>query len=195
MMKKIHTLIIAFLILSSFLKVHAQERKTDGLLVEQTLNDFFEWYIHSTRYEENEENRPIFIIDSNDVVCLDLTRYIANLRIHHFSEDLITTEIASYKNCEENLKKITKEEFLAFEDIFAYEDIDCGFDNNYKWIGGQEMIDGIRINKCVFSDQKNCHLEIEYYSLNGDEKYFWKNNTIIKLRKIKNTWKIVDMGV
>ncbi|BAX81820.1 hypothetical protein [Labilibaculum antarcticum] len=194
-MKKISKLFISFLILFSCLKVYGQEAKSDTVLVTKTITEFYEWYIHSTRSEENEENRPVFVIDSNDIVRLDLTRYLTNLRIYHFSEQLISREIANYKNCEENLKKITKEEFLSFDDIFAYEDIDCGFDNSYKWIGGQEMIDGIRINKLDFSNKKNCHVEIEYYSINGDEKSFWRNSTVIILRKRKSNWEILDIKI
>ncbi|WP_372754184.1 hypothetical protein [Labilibaculum sp.] len=194
-MRKINGVILSCLLLLSCLSIHGQEAKSDTALVTKTINNFFEWYIHSSRCEENEENRPIFVIDSNEVVRLDLTKYLTNLRKYHFAEELISLEIESYKSCEENLKKLTKEEFLSFEDIFAYEEIDCGFDNNYKWIGGQEMIDGIRISKFDFLSRNKCRIEVEYYSINGEEKSFWKNNTPIILRKNKNNWEILDMGI
>lgn len=186
-------ILITFLILISCFQLRGQEinAKTETLTVVQIVNDFYEWYIYSSRKEKNEENRPIFIFDDkNETIRLDFTRYLQNLKKFHFSETLISREILDYKNCEQNLEKITIEEYASFDDPLDYEDIGCGFDNSYKWIGGQEMCDGIRINKVEFLDQINCRIEIEYFSINGDHKSFWGNTTIIMLQKINKDWKI-----
>src|SRR5690554_2002043 len=162
-MRQKSAILILFLVLISFFQIQGQEIKsdTDSLSVIKVVNDFYEWYIYSTRKEKNEENRPIFIIDKKGNVRLDFARYLQNLRKFNFSETLIKKEILDYKNCEKNLKRISKEEFASFDDIFDFENIDCAFDNSYNWIGGQEMCDGIRINNIEFSDSRNCKIEIE----------------------------------
>lgn len=196
-MRQKSAILIIFLVLISFFQIRGQEIKpdTDSLSVIKVVNDFYEWYIYSTRKEKNEENRPIFIIDKKENVRLDFTRYVQNLRKFNFSDTLINKEILDYKNCEKNLKRISKEEFASFDDIFDFENIDCAFDNSYKWIGGQEMCDGIRINNIEFSDSKNCKIEIEYFSINGNEKSFWGNKTKIILLKINGEWKINDITI
>lgn len=190
-------LIISFLILISCFQTWGQDIKhdKDSLSVVKIVNNFYEWYIYSTRKEKNAENRPIFIVDKNETVRLDFSKYLQNLRKFNFSDSLINKEILDYKNCEENLKKITKEEFAGFDDISDFENIDCAFDNSYKWIGGQEMCDGIRINSIEFSDSRNCIIEIEYFSLNGNEKSFWGNKTLILLQKINVDWKINNVKI
>lgn len=184
-------ILISFLILITCFQVRRQEIKSkpDSLSAIQVVNDFYEWYIYSTRKEKNEENRPIFIVDKKNI-RLDFTRYLQNLRKFNFSDSLINRELLDYKNCEQNLKSITKEEFASFDDILDFEDIDCGFDNSYKWIGGQEMCDGIKIINIKLLDSKNCYVEIEYFSINGNEKSFWGNKTKMILLKIDGEWKI-----
>jgi hypothetical protein len=196
-MRQKSAILILFLVLISFCQIQGQEIKsdTDSLSVIKVVNEFYEWYIYSTRKEKNEENRPIFIIDKKEKVRLDFTRYLQNLRKFNFSDSLIKKEILDYKNCEKNLKRISKEEFASFDDIFDFENIDCAFDNSYKWIGGQEMCDGIRINNIEFSDLINCKVEIEYFSINGNEKSFWGNKTKIILLKINGEWKINDIAI
>lgn len=196
-MRQKRAILILFLVLISFCQIQGQEIKsdTDSLSVIKVVNDFYEWYIYSTRKEKNEENRPIFIIDKKEKVRLDFTRYLQNLRKFNFSDSLIKKEILDYKNCEKNLKRISKEEFASFDDIFDFENIDCAFDNSYKWIGGQEMCDGIRINNIEFSDSINCKVEIEYFSINRNEKSFWGNKTKIILLKINGEWKINDIAI
>jgi hypothetical protein len=190
-------LLISFLIFISCFQTWGQEikRDIDSLSVIRIVNDFYEWYIYSTRKEQNAENRPIFIVKKNESVRLEFSKYLQNLKKYNFSDSLISNEILDYKNCEENLMKITKEEFAGFDDICDFENIDCAFDNSYKWIGGQEMCDGIRINSIEFSDSKNCIIEIEYYSINGNEMSFWGNNTRIFLLKINGDWKINDVKI
>ena len=90
---------------------------------------------------------------------------------------------------------MTKEKFLSFDDIFEYENIGCDFDNSYKWIGGQELCDGIKINRQIFIDNTSRQVEIEYYSINGEEKSFWRNSIVISLIKVKNEWIITDVDI
>jgi hypothetical protein len=195
-MRQKRIILLSFLILISCFQLRGQEIQTEpnSLTVINVVNDFYEWYIYSTRKEKNEENRPIFIIDDqNETIRLDFSKYLQNLKRLNFSEALINREILDYRECEQNLEKITIEEFASFDDILDFEDIGCGFDNSYKWIGGQEMCSGIRINKVEFIDPRNCRIEIEYYSINGDQKSFWGNSKIIMLQKINDDWKINDI--
>lgn len=188
-------ILISFLILISSLKIQGQEINSDSISVIKIVNDFYEWYIYSNRKEDNEANRPVFVVDENEVIRLDFSKYLKNLRKFNFSDSLINRELLDYKKCEDNLKNITKEEFATFDDIFDFENIDCAFDNSYKWIGGQEMCDGIIINNVEFLDEKTCSVEIEYFSLNGVEKSSWGNKTIIILKKNKKDWKIQDIKI
>lgn len=195
-MKQIRAITISFLILISCFQIRGQELKsdTDSLTVIQIVNEFYEWYIHSTKKEKNEENRPVFNIDEENI-SLNLSRYLQNLKKLNFSDSLINREILDYKNCEQNLKNITKEEFAKFDNILDFEDIGCGFDNSYKWIGGQEMCDGIKIINVMFLNRNKCHVYIEYFSINGNEKSFWGNKSKIVLLIINGEWKINDIKI
>mgnify|MGYP003679304530 CR=1 FL=1 len=52
------------------INVNGQDRNQDSILVAETVYDFFEWYIYSNKYENNEENRPVFRINSSDTAQL-----------------------------------------------------------------------------------------------------------------------------
>ncbi|MBN2596637.1 MAG: hypothetical protein JXR82_07640 [Marinifilaceae bacterium] len=194
-MSKLFKLSISILILFSCINSQGQIVKSDSINVIKTTKDFYDWYIYSTRNDKSIENRPDFIITANGIVCLDYSNYIANLKQYKFSDSLINIEILSYKNCDDNLKNISKTEWAHFDDIDDFEKIDCGFPNSYKWIGGQEMCDGIRINKVDFINEKTCVVTIEYYSINSDKYSYWGNNTRIKLIKDQNSWKIQDIDI
>jgi hypothetical protein len=189
--------LLSFLILISCFQIRGQAKssESDSINVIQIVNDFYDWYIFSARTDKNEENRPTIAIDTNGSIRLDFTEYLKNLRSFNFSDSLISRELLDYKNCEQNLKSITKEEFARFDDISDFEDIDCDFDNSYKWIGGQEMCDGIRIVCIEYLDPKNYRVEIEYFSINRNEKSFWGNATQVYLQKINGNWKIIDIMI
>jgi hypothetical protein len=172
-----------------------QTVSNDSILISQTVQDFYEWYIYSNRHEKNEENRPIFVFDSSSNVRLDLSKYLMNLKNHNFSDSLIFKEKLEYKNCENNLKTITKTEFLNYDGIDSYERLGCNFDNSYRWIGGQELCDGISIKKQTFLQKNICEVEIEYYSINQDVKSYWGNKTTVKLRRIKDSWEITEIKI
>ena len=175
--------------------VYGQCADPDSIRVVETTKDFYGWYINSTRNENNDENRPEFIIDTSGTICLDYSKYIANLRKYNFTDSLINKEIHSYRKCEDNLRYISKSEFAEFDDLDDFERIECAFSNSYRWIGGQEMIDGIKIINVDFSSKFICHVTIEYYSINQDAKSFWGNKTLVNLKKSNRTWKIFDIDI
>jgi hypothetical protein len=194
-MRKNDKLFYTILVLFVCIGVNGQIANSDSTKIVETTNDFYEWYIYSTRHENNIENRPEFVRDASGFICLDYTKYITNLRKYSFTDSLIIKEILTYKECEENLRCISISEFAKFDDLDDFERIGCAFSNSYKWIGGQEMIDGITINEIEFLSKSICHVTIEYYSNNRNEKSFWGNKTLVKLKKCRNTWKIFDINI
>ncbi len=187
--------ILLLLLMLKSLSFLGQTVSNDSIHISKIVYDFYEWYIFSNRHEKNEENRPVFIMDSTEIVRLDLTKYLMNLKNYNFSDSLIFREKFEYKECEKNLRTIPKKEFLSYEDIDSYEKIGCNFDNSYRWIGGQELCDGVTIRKQTLLQKDLCQVEIEYYSINQDEKSYWRNKTIIILRRIQGLWRITEIKI
>lgn len=185
----------SLIILISASNVNGQINDTDSLEVTKIVTNFYNWYILSTKHNDFMDTGPIFLTDTNGVVRLDYSKYIAKLKKYNFADTLIYKEILTYKNCEDNLKNISKSDFLKFEDLDDYENIDCAFSNSYRWIGGQEMCDGVRVNSVDFLDMKNCYLTIEFYNISNENRYYWGNNIKVSLLRIYNKWEICDIEI
>jgi hypothetical protein len=152
---------------------------------------FYSWYIAAIKDKRYEEFRPVFSEDTNGMATLNLSVYLNNLEKLGFSDSLIQLEKLSYNPCIENLAQLKYSEFKSkWTDLDDFEQHNCDFGNYYRWIGGMEPIDGIRVKKIDFVNQGYAKVNIEYYT-NGDNnnKDFWGGNKI-ELIKIKSRWQI-----
>jgi hypothetical protein len=189
--------VFIFIILSliGFLKNMQSQSNSDSINVCTTVNNFFNWYITSIKNNKTSEYQPQFIENEKGMTTLDLFRYIVNLKTMHFSDSLLNIEMNSYQKCIENLGKVKFIDFKnRFDDLDDFEEIGCDFSNYYRWTGGQEPIDGIRIKEVKMKNANKATVTIEYFYVEtSGTNYYWSNNQVI-LRKCNNYWEILGLN-
>jgi TonB family protein len=165
----------------------------DSIKITQIVNDFYDWYLTSIKEKKYHEFKPRFVESTNGMTTLDYSSYLDNLKIHGFSDTLIKKEKQSYSDCIDNLGKVKHTDFqnTIFTDLDEFVQTNCDFGNYYRWTGGQEPIEGIRITHIKFVSKNVAMVSLEYYETDKREniKHYWGNN-FVTLRKLNNKWKI-----
>jgi len=174
---------IAFVLIASTPSLHGQT-------VTEIAYDFYGWYLNAAKHGPKEAYSPVIVANTGEQVRLDFSSYARNLEQQHASRGFIQREIASYDTCNENLNKLVNEDLEKFDDIDHFIDIGCGFILTYKWAHGQELPDGIRVNAAERLDQSISVVELEFYSLNDGEKWYWGNIIAMTYQKYGESWKI-----
>ena len=181
----------------------AHDIRTDSTKIAQIVNEFCNWYVSSIKKCQNKCDStnyymPEFVKTKNGMTSLDFSEYIKNLKKYRFSDSLIMKEKETYSKCIENLKTIKFSDFgkTRFIDLGDYEEACCDFGNRYRWIGGQEPIEGIRIQNIQFISIDTVLVSIEYSELSFDEDlnteytYYTKRGNKLILIKQNNDWYI-----
>ena len=186
-MRTFLTFILTFITL---INLFAQNSKNDSIAVTKTTVNFFDWYIDAVKKGQTEEYSPIFIKSKNGMTTLNDSVYITNLKKYSFSDSLIYIERQSYDNCRHNLGKI---KFTTFEseikDLDQFEKLECDFNNYFRWVSGQEIVDGFTITNVNFI-KNSAEITGQTFLLNNLKEK--TNKGIIKItliRHVKN-WKI-----
>lgn len=165
----------------------------DSIKVAQIVNGFYDWYSTSIKGKKYSDYKPRFVESKNGMTTLDCSTYLENLKTYGFSDSLIIKERLSYSQCIENLEKVKFSDFekTIYTDLDEYEQANCDFGNYYRWTGGQEPIDGIRIVKITFFSTDEALVSIDYYLTNTKEnnRYYWGKNRLT-LKLINKNWKI-----
>lgn len=195
MLHSLKLIILIALVSGGTNSLRADNVKTDSIEASKVIVEFYNWYISSIKEGKNSEFQPQFVESKNGKTTLSFSKYFENLRKLNFSEALINQERESYQRCVDNLAKVKFSEFnLVYTDLEHFEAAECDHGNLYRWIGGQEPIDGIRVKKFNFINTKKVEFKIEYYEFNSSSNhyYYWGENNII-LEKIDETWKIISI--
>jgi len=169
---------------------------TDSTQIDNVVNEFFSWYLTAIRQSEYLEFKPQFIENGNGMTTLDCTRYLTNLRKYHFSDSLIELEKQSYQVCISHLEKVKYADFKStFTDLDDFEETNCDFGNYYRWTGGQELIDGIRIRKMQLIKNITVLVSLEYYEYDSstNKYYYWGHNKLT-LSYNSGKWKITNIN-
>ena len=196
-MNRIIKLIILLSVLMFANNSKANDIRTDLTKIIQSVNDFYDWYISAINKRGYVDYMPRFAETENGMTSLDFSKYIENLKTYIFSDSLITKEKESYLKCIENLRTIKFSEFekTIFIDLDEYEESCCDFGNRYRWIGGQEPVDGMRIQDIQFISTDTVLVSIEYSWLGFDENsntkyiYYGDGNKLIAIKQ-NNDWYI-----
>ena len=196
-MNRITKLIILLSVLLFANNSKASDIKTDLTKIIQYVNEFYDWYVSSINKKGYVDYMPRFAEVENGMTTLDFSKYIENLRKYRFSDSLIIKEKESYLKCIENLKTIKFSDFgkTIFTDLDEYEEACCDFGNRYRWIGGQEPVDGMRIQDIQFISTDTVLVSIEYSWLSFDEDlnteyiYYGGGNKLIVIKQ-NNDWYI-----
>ncbi|MDR1761783.1 MAG: hypothetical protein LBR55_04980 [Bacteroidales bacterium] len=175
----------------------AQNSHSDITRIFQIVNEFYDWYISAI--ESSDVYQPQFVETKTGMTTLDFSPYCENLRKYRFSDALIQKEKESYSKCIENLKMVQFSEFgeTKFVDLDDFEETYCDFGNRFRWIGGMESSDGIRIHGVQFISVDTAVVSIDYAEYAFDEEsdkgyvYFSKEsrNELIVVKQ-NNDWYI-----
>jgi len=144
---------------------------SDSLKIAHIVNEFYDWYLTSIKEKKYSDYMPVFVESKIGMTTLDYAVYLNNLKLHRFSDSLINKERQSYDDCSGNLEKVKFDDFQksCFTDLDEYEQINCDFTNFYRWIGGQEPIDGIKIIEIRFLATDTSLVSINYFELHSKE--------------------------
>jgi hypothetical protein len=196
-MKQILTIFIIVLIsIVSFASKPQDDRINDSVDISIIVTDFYKWYLTSIKENINGDFQPKFAPDKNGMTTLNYSVYIENLSKYHFSDSLLQNEKESYNDCLNNLKKIKFSEFgkNVYIDLDEYENSNCDFYNYFRWIGGQEPVDGIKITEILIKKE---WAKVKFQNYNFDpvkkENYYWGEN-IVYLIKEGDQWMINNVG-
>jgi hypothetical protein len=189
----------SFLIILSFLsfgltfKVTAQKlTKSDTLDVYKTVAEFYDWYLKAPKKNKNSEFQPAFVKSDKGMTTLDFSKYLGNLKKYNFSDSLINKEKMSYQPCIDSLEKIKFSDFTSnYVDLDDFERINCDFGNSFRWIGGQEAIDGVKISHVKFETSTYAIVTVERTGFDSQErKVTLLGSFLVTLTKVQAIWKI-----
>ncbi|NLR95023.1 hypothetical protein [Flammeovirga agarivorans] len=138
-----------------------------------TVLEFYDWYIN--KGGQNILN-IIYVEKENGMTGLNLIEIENELtKSGFFTQELITTYIASFANCNEKLTHLKYSDYLKIEDIFDLEELACGVQYPY-WIGdSMEDPKVFKAEKMVKLDSTTEHVTIFFpdalLRLNVELKY------------------------
>mgnify|MGYP000855230296 FL=1 len=129
------------------------------------------------------------------MTTLDFSNYFQNLRKLSFSETLIEKEKMQYQVCIDSLERIKYSVFVKeYTDLDDFERIRCDFSNYYRWTGGMDPIDGIKINSVTFDDNLNAVINGQFYFDNVDtEEPYYAGQFSAKMIKTGKSWRILSL--
>ncbi|MDB5256175.1 MAG: hypothetical protein JWM14_870 [Chitinophagaceae bacterium] len=168
------------------------QQSADSTLVRKTVTDFYGWYLSAVKNHKNAEFEPVFTKNSNGKMTLDFSEYFAQLKKYKFSDNLMHAEKSSYNICLDSLAKINDSDFnTRYTDLSDYERINCDFSNYYRWVGGQEPVDAIKISSIKIKTSSFALVEIRNAFYNAEEKVYHLYGTIeVSLIKHQGVWEI-----
>ena len=192
MKQTVKTIWISLILIGFSINLRASDNlKTDSINIAQIVTGFYDWYLTSVKEKKYSDFKPKFVESKNGMTTLDYSIYVDNLQKHGFSDSLIIKEKQSYSDCIESLRNVKYTDFqkTIFTDLDEYEQSKCDFGNYYRWTGGQEPIDGIRIVNIKFPSTDRAIVSIDYFETNTREnnRYYWGSNNLT-LIKIDNDW-------
>jgi hypothetical protein len=166
----------------------------DSVRLLKIVNNFYNWYIEVTKTNNRIEFMPQFIENNRGMTTLDFSRYFENLRKYQFSDSLIKSERLTYQECISHIKKVKYSDFkTSWTDLDVFESTNCDFANSYRWIGGMEPVDCIRIVDLKIQSNQTGLVQLQFCGIDSNDKeYFWGKKTVI-LEKQNNNWKIIKI--
>lgn len=183
-MKKL-TIVLLFLSSIGF-----SNNTDDSTQVAELAIGFYDWYATAIKERQYKEFQPYFDKKENGMTTLNFSPYIDNLKAKGLSDSLIQAEKGSYLTC---LKALDTIPYLEFDsiiiDLIDYENIKCDHFNSYRWGGGQEGIDGIKVYAFEIKGEK-AYLLADFYNQYKSDKSFWKRYFKIEFIKENGEWKI-----
>ena len=194
-MKYILTL-LSFLVFNVTASSSNLSDNLDSTKIQSTINQFYDWYINAIKDRRYSEFQPRFTKSIDGMTTLDLKEYKSNLRKYGFDDSLIDSESQSYQECIKHLSEVPYSDFkkTKFVDLYEYEVSECDFTNYYRWIGGQEICDGIEIQNIEFINDRATVLLKKYDLRNDQSRMYWNYSIKVELRNNKGNWTIESIN-
>jgi hypothetical protein len=172
-------------------KVSNTQKKEDLIIIEGIVNNFFNWYMREIKINNSIEFMPCIVENEQGMTTLDFSRYLENLRNYQFSDSLIEFERLSYLECIYHLEKIKYSDFKSsWTDLDHFESTNCDFANSYRWTGGMEPVDCIKIVDVKIISNQTGLVHLKFCGIDSNNKeIFWGEKTVT-LEKKKSNWKI-----
>ncbi len=161
--------------------IHSSQIDSDSVKIEKIVNNFFSWYIGVTKTNNGSEFIPQFVENEKGMTTLEFSKYLENLRKYHFSNSLIEVEKLTYQECISHLEKVRYSDFkTSWTDLDDFESTNCDFANSYRWTGGMEPIDCVKIVDLKFNSNQTGLVQLKFcgFDSNGKE-YFWGKKIVI----------------
>lgn len=176
------------------LPITQRQVDTDSVKVEKIVNNFFDWYIGVIKTNNSIEFMPQFVESDTEMTTLDFSKYFENLRKYQFSDSLIESERLTYQECITHLEKVKYSDFkVKWTDLDDFESTNCDFANSYRWTGGMEPIDCIRIVDLKITSNQTGLVQLKFCGVDSNDKEFlWGKKTVI-LEKQNDNWKIIKI--
>lgn len=174
--------------------IHSSQIDSDSVKIEKIVNNFFSWYIGVTKTNNGSEFIPQFVENEKGMTTLEFSKYLENLRKYHFSNSFIEVEKLTYQECISHLEKVRYSDFkTSWTDLDDFESTNCDFANSYRWTGGMEPIDCVKIVDLKFNSNQTGLVQLKFcgFDSNGKE-YFWGKKIVI-LEKQNGNWKITKI--
>lgn len=174
--------------------IHSSQIDSDSVKVEKIVNNFFSWYIGVTKTNNSSEFTPQFVENEKGMTTLDFSKYLENLRKYHFSDSLIEVEKFTYQECISHLEKVRYSDFkTSWTDLDDFEATNCDFANSFRWTGGMEPIDCVKIVDLKINANQTGLVQLKFCGFDSNEKeYFWGKKIVI-LEKQNGNWKITKI--
>lgn len=177
------------------LRLEYEKQIAEKKEITKSVNNFYSWYIKSTK-NYDDIFQPKFGQDSNGNATLFFDKYIENLENHNFSDSLIRREIDSYQTCLSNLNNTSYSDFVNWDGLTEYEQTECDFGNQYRFTGGQEPLDTIKIIKFIKKDESNYEAKLSRgFYINSEKEISYSNDISMFLIKNNGEWKINSIEV
>jgi hypothetical protein len=174
--------------------IPSSQMDSDSVKVEKIVNNFFNWYIGVIKTNNSVEFMPQFIESDQGMTTLDFSKYLENLRKYQFSDSLIESEKLTYQECISHLEKVKYSDFKTlWTDLDDFESTNCDFTNSYRWTGGMEPIDCVRIVDLKLNSNQTGLVQLKFCGIDSNDKeYFWGKKSVI-LEKQNGNWKIMKI--
>ncbi len=161
----------------------------DSVAIKNQIEGFYLWYMDISKDGRlNRDFNPSFVRRDDGVTTLDFENYKGGLRKYKFTEDFIQRKISDYKECEDNLNKISFDKFSQFTDLDDFENIKCDFGNSYEWTGGMESKDKAELVVLKLVDKKTITGLLDFTSYSRPD-----GKAIVTFKKMKGEWRIDNL--
>jgi hypothetical protein len=167
---------------------------SDSTKVETIVKNFFNWYIGVVKSNNRVEFLPQFVENDKGMTTLDFSKYFENLKKYQLCDSLIESERLSYQVCISHLENVKYSDFkTSWIDLDDFESTNCDFANTYRWTGGMEPVDCIKIVDVKIISNQTGLVQLKFCGIDSNDKEYFRGKKTVILEKQNGNWKIIEI--